>query len=134
MSEYNSYFKIKIGTERNFGLVFAVFFMLISVYSFWYEKNFHLWTIILSCIFAFFALIFPKALSLPNRIWFRFGLLIGSIVSPITMAIIFFFTITPTGILMRIFGKDILNQKNNKKLQSGWIKKAKTKSLMKNQF
>ncbi len=129
-----SHYKIKAGTERNFGLVFAVVFLIISLYPLWFEKNIHLWACIIAFIFLFFAIFLPKALFLPNRLWLKLGLFLGNIISPIIMAMIFFLAVTPTGMVMRLLGKDILNQKMKKTNNSYWINKTKTVSLMKNQF
>ena len=134
MFENISHYKIKAGTERNFGLVFAAVFVIISLYPLWFGKNMHLWACIIAFIFFFFAIFLPKALILPNRLWFKLGSFLGAIFSPIVMGMIFFLTVIPTGMIMRLLGKDILNQKNDKTIKSYWIKKAKTVSSMKNQF
>ena len=134
MFENISHHKIKTGTDRNFGLVFAAVFVIISLYPLWFEKNMHLWACIIAFIFFFLAIFLPKALILPNKLWFKLGLFLGAIVSPVIMGLIFFLTVTPTGMIMRLLGKDILNQKINKSVKSYWIKKAKTVSSMKNQF
>ena len=134
MFENISHHKIKAGTERNFGLVFAAVFLIISLYPLWFGKNIHLWACIIAFIFFFFAIFLPKALILPNKLWFKLGSFLGAIVSPIIMGMIFFLTVTPTGVIMRLFGKDILNQKMKKTIKSNWIKRKKTVSSMKNQF
>ena len=134
MLEDISYYKIKAGTERNFGLVFATVFLIISLYPLWFGKNIHLWACIIAFIFFFFAIFLPKVLILPNKLWFKLGSFLGAIVSPIIMGVIFFFTVTPTGIIMRLFDKGFLNQKIDKTIKSYWTKKIKTVSLMKNQF
>ena len=129
-----SNYKIKIGTERNFGLVFAAVFLIISLYPLWFGKNMHLWACIIAFIFFFFAIFLPKALIVPNKLWFKFGILLGAIVSPIIMGIIFFLVVTPTGIIMRLLGKDLLRQKINKSKKSYWIKNITFLNSMKNQF
>ena len=134
MFENISHYKIKSGTERNFGLVFAAVFVIISFYPLWFGKNMHLWACIIAFIFLFLAIFLPKVLILPNKLWFKLGSFLGAIVSPIIMGMIFFLTVTPTGIIMRLLGKDLLHQKLNKSKKSYWIKKIKTVSLMKNQF
>ncbi|PPR50020.1 MAG: hypothetical protein CFH15_00718 [Alphaproteobacteria bacterium MarineAlpha5_Bin5] len=134
MFENISHYKIKGGTERNFGLVFAAFFLIISLYPLWFEKNMHLWACIIAFIFFFFAIFLPKALIVPNNLWFKLGSFLGAIVSPIIMGMIFFLTVTPTGLIMRLLGKDILNQKMKKSVQSYWIKKKDSLTSMKNQF
>lgn len=134
MFENISHQKIKAGTERNFGLVFATVFAIIGLYPLWSGKNIHLWACIIAFIFLFLAIFLPKVLILPNKLWFKLGSFLGAIVSPIIMGMIFFLTVTPTGIIMRLLGKDLLRQKLNKSKKSYWIKKIKTVSLMKNQF
>ena len=135
MFEHNkSYFKIKGGTERSFGLVFAAVFTIIGFYPLWYNENIHLWACIIAFIFLFFGIFFPKILIVPNKLWFKLGLLLGAIVAPIVMGMIFFLTVTPIGIIMRLFGKDVINQKIKKNAKSYWIKRNKSVSSMKNQF
>ena len=134
MFENISHYKIKAGTERGFGLVFAAVFVIISLYPLWFGKNIHLWACIIAFIFFFFAVFLPKALIVPNKLWFKFGSFLGAIVSPIIMGMIFFLTVTPTGMIMRLLGKDILKQNIDKRIDSYWIKKIKTVSSMKNQF
>ena len=134
MSENISHHKIKAGTERNFGLVFAAVFLIISLYPLWFGKNMHLWACIIAFIFFFFAIFLPKVLIVPNKLWFKLGSFLGAIISPLIMGMIFFLTVTPTGVIMRLFGKDILNQKMKKSIKSHWINKIKTVSSMKNQF
>ena len=74
-----------------------------------------------------------KILSPLNKVWFKFGILLGKVISPVVMGLVFFLVVTPTGILMKIFRKDLLNLKfNNNK--SYWIDKRGPKSKMKNQF
>ena len=136
MSEFEnkSYFKIKVSTERNFGLVFATFFMIICLYPVLKDENIRLWALLISIILCCLGLFLPKTLIVPNKLWFKLGLLLGAIVAPIVMGIIFFLTVTPIGIIMRLFGKDIINQKIKKTAKSYWIKRKKTVSSMKDQF
>jgi hypothetical protein len=134
MFENISHHKIKAGSERNFGFVFAAVFLIIGLYPLWFGKNIHLWSCIIAFIFFFFAIFLPKVLIIPNKLWFKFGILLGAIVSPIIMGIIFFLTVTPTGIIMRLLGKDILYQKIIKSVKSYWVKRKKKFSSMKNQF
>ena len=125
--------EIKIGSNRSFGLVFFVVFLLISVYPLINNENLRYWSLIISLIFLVLGLINSKLLTPLNKIWFKFGIILGKIISPMIMGIIFFFVVTPIGILMRIFKKDLLNLKvNNDK--SYWIEKTEPKSKMKNQF
>ena len=134
MSENISHYKIKAGTERNFGFVFAAIFAIIGLFPLWYGENIRLWACIITLIFLFFGIFLPKVLILPNKLWFKLGSFLGAIVSPIIMGMIFFLTVTPTGMIMRLLGKDILNQKINKTIKSYWIKRKENLTSMKNQF
>ena len=125
--------KIKIGSNRSFGLVFFTVFLIISLYPLINDGNLRLWSLIISLIFLVLGIINSKILNPLNKIWFRFGILLGKIISPIIMGVIFFLVVTPIGLLMRLAGKDLLNIKPNEH-QSYWIEKKGPKSKMKNQF
>ncbi len=125
--------EIKIGTNRSFGIVFFIFFIIISIWPLKSGEPITYWALILSLIFLILGLINSKILTPLNKIWFKFGIFLGNIISPIIMGFIYFFVVTPIGFFMRIIGKDILNlKKNNNK--SYWIEKKKTQSNMKKQF
>ena len=124
---------IKIGSNRSFGLVFFVVFLLISIYPFLKDGNIRLWSLIISFIFLILGLLNSNLLSPLNKLWFKFGLLLGKIISPIIMGIIYFLIVTPIAIIMRLFKKDLLNLKF-KKNNNYWIDKSGPKSKMKNQF
>jgi len=134
MNENKSYYKVEGGTERNFGLVFAVVFLIISLYPILKGNEVRLWSLTICIIFFLLSIFLPKTLIQPNKLWFKFGIFLGGIVSPLVMAIIFFLTVTPTGIIMKLFGKDFLNTKNNKLKKTCWNKKINSISSMKNQF
>ena len=124
---------IKIGSNRSFGVVFFIVFLIIGLYPLINSNDIRIWSVLISLIFLFLGLINSKLLTPLNKIWFKFGILLGKIISPIIMGLVFFFVVTPTGILMRLFQKDLLNLKFNKK-KSYWIEKTGPKSKMKNQF
>ena len=124
---------IKISSNRSFGIVFFVVFLLIALYPLTYGGEIRIWSLIISIIFLILGLLNSKILAPLNKIWFKFGILLGKIVSPLIMGIIFFFVVTPTGFIMRLLGKDLLNLKYNKN-KSYWIEKNGPKSKMKNQF
>tara|TARA_Y100000816_G_scaffold259823_1_gene215648 strand:+ start:323 stop:706 length:384 start_codon:yes stop_codon:yes gene_type:complete len=125
--------KIKIGSNRSFGIVFFVVFLIIATYPLLNDGSIKIWSIIISFIFLILGLVNSKILTPLNKIWFKFGLLIGKIVSPFIMSLIFFLVVTPTGLFMRLLNKDLLNLKYNND-KSYWIKKSGPKSQMKNQF
>ena len=124
---------IKISSNKSFGVVFFIVFLLIYFYPLLKNENISIWALIISFVFLILALAKPKILSPLNKLWFKFGLLLGKIFSPMVMVIIFFAVITPIGLLMRLLGKDLLNLKYNRN-KSYWIKKIGPKSKMKNQF
>ena len=130
MSEYND---IKISSNRSFGVVFFIVFLLIALYPLLNNNEIRLWSLIISVLFLILGILNSKILSPLNKIWFKFGLLLGKIISPIIMGVIFFLVVTPIGFIMKLLGKDLINLKfNNKK--SYWIEKSGPKSKMKNQF
>jgi len=123
----------KINSNRSFGIVFFLVFMLIAFYPIVNQGELRVWSIFISLFFLILGIINSTILTPLNKLWFKFGLLLGKVVSPLIMGIIFFLLVTPTGLIMRIIGKDLLNLKfNNKK--SYWIEKTGPKSKMKNQF
>ena len=124
---------IKISSNRSFGIVFFVVFLLIALYPLTYGGEIRIWSLIISIIFLILGLLNSKILAPLNKIWFKFGILLGKIVSPLIMGIIFFLVVTPIGFIMRLLGKDLLNLKYNKN-KSYWIEKNGPKSKMKNQF
>ena len=126
--------KIKINSNRSFGIVFFFVFLIISLWPLINENPLRVWSIFVAIIFLILGLMNSKLLTPLNILWFKFGKLLGSIVSPIVMGIVFFIVVTPTGFIMRIFGKDLLNKKYNNKSKSYWINKEKYKSTMKQQF
>tara|TARA_Y100000816_G_scaffold225242_1_gene170204 strand:- start:794 stop:1177 length:384 start_codon:yes stop_codon:yes gene_type:complete len=124
---------IKIGSNRNFGIVFSIVFLLIAIYPLINNDELRIWSLIIAIIFFILGLINSKVLTPLNKLWSKFGLLLGRIVSPVIMGIIFFLVVTPIALIMRIIGKDLLNLKFNKD-KSYWIEKTGPKSKMKNQF
>lgn len=134
MSEITSNIKTEIPSEKSFGIVFAIIFLFISSYSVIFGKSYHNWAIIFSVLFLLFAFFIPRFLSLPNRLWFKFGIFLGSIIAPIVMVLVYFLTIFPTGLIMRLLGKDLLNQKFDNNTNSYWIERKDVMETMKNQY
>ena len=124
---------IKIGSNRSFGIVFFVVFLLIGFWPILSGNELRIWSILISLIFLILGILNSKVLTPLNKAWFRFGVFLGNFVSPIIMGIIFFLVVTPIGLLMKLLGKDLINlKKNNEKTY--WIRRNKIKSSMKNQF
>ena len=126
--------KIKIGSNRNFGLVFFFVFLIVGLWPLLNEGSFRIWSIIIAIIFLILGLTNSKLLTPLNILWFKFGMFLGSIVSPFVMGIVFFLVITPTGFIMKMMNRDLLNNKYDNKKKSYWINRIKTKSSMKQQF
>ena len=107
---------IKISSNRSFGIVFFIVFLLIALYPLTYSEEIKVWSATISLIFLVLGLFNSKILTPLNKLWFKFGILLGKIVSPVIMAVIFFLVVTPIGLFMRMIGKDLLNLKFNKNI------------------
>ena len=125
--------EVKISSNRSFGIVFFIVFLLIGTYPLLNNDHVRIWSLIISIVFLILGLLNSKILFPLNKIWFKFGILLGKVISPLIMGLIFFVVVTPIGLLMRLFNKDLLNLKFNKS-KSYWIEKSEPKSKMKNQF
>ncbi len=124
---------IKIGSNKSFGIVFFVVFLIIGLWPILNGNEIKIWSIIISLIFLILGINNSKILTPLNKLWFRFGIFLGNFIAPIIMGIIFFFVVTPTGLIMRLLRKDLIKlKKNNDK--SYWIEKKNIKSSMRNQF
>ena len=134
MSEISSHVSTEQSSEKSFGVVFSIVFLIVSLYPLINFESIHIWALVVSIIFFLLAFLAPKILVLPNKLWFKFGLLIGSIVAPIVMAFVYFVTVLPTGLIMRLLGKDLLKQKLDKNAKSYWIERKEPMGSMKNQF
>ena len=126
--------KINKSSNRSFGIVFFVVFLLIGFYPLLNQEELKSWALITSFIFLILGMMKSKILTPFNKIWFKFGIFLGKIISPLIMGLIFFLVVTPTGIFMRILGKDLLNLKFKRDKKSYWLENTDPKSKMKNQF
>ena len=124
---------IKISSNRGFGIVFFIVFLLIAFYPLINQGEIRTWSVLISLLFLILGIINSKILTPLNKAWFKFGIYLGKIISTIVMGIIFFLVVTPIAFLMRMLKKDLINLKFNKN-SSYWIKKTDLKSTMKNQF
>ena len=122
-----------MSSNRSFGIVFFVVFLLVALYPLFNNEDIRIWSLLVSSVFLIFGLKNSQILTPLNKLWFKFGLLLGKIISPLVMALIFFVVVTPIGLVMRILRKDLLKLKYNKN-KSYWIEKKGPKSKMKNQF
>ena len=124
---------VNISSNRSFGIVFFVVFLIIALHPLIHGGEIRIWSVIISLIFLILGLLNSKILTPLNKLWFKFGIFLGKIISPLIMGMIFFLVVTPIGLIMRLLGKDLLNLKYNNN-KSYWVEKNGPKSKMKNQF
>ena len=134
MADSQNFSKVERGTEKSFGVVFAIVFLLFALYPLTKSANINLWAVLVSIFFLFIAFYKPSVLTALNILWNKLGLSLGRITSPVFMFLIYFITVIPTGLIMKMFGKDLLSQKFNKNSNSYWVKRTKKIGSMKNQF
>ena len=125
--------KNKINSDKSFGLVFVVVFLIIALWPLLNGNEIRIWSICISLIFLFLTIIKSTILTPLNKIWNKFGLLLGTIISPLIMAAVFFLVVTPTAYIMRLRRKDLLNKLYSNK-PSYWIKRDRNITSMKKQF
>lgn len=134
MSELERNVHVKIGSEKGFGVVFAIVFSLIGLYPLVVGDGVRLWALIAALLFVLLAYLAPKALSVPNKIWFKFGMALGNIVSPIVMAVVYFIAVMPIGLIFKLMKKDLLQERLYKNAKSYWIERSQPVGPMKKQF
>jgi hypothetical protein len=134
MIEHTSNTKINSSSPKSFGIVFSIVFLVVALFPLINSEGVSIWALIVSVTFLLLAFIAPNILRFPNKIWYKFGILLGSIIAPIIMALVYFITVLPTGIIMRLLGKDLLKQKLDKNADSYWIERNDPIGSMKNQF
>ena len=119
--------------NKSFGILFFIVFLLIAIWPVLESESIRVWSLAISIIFLVLGIINSKILSPLKKGWIKLGEILGKVVAPVVMGFIYFVVITPIGVLMRLFGKDLLNIKFNKN-KSYWIKRAKDINTMKRQF
>ena len=134
MSEHKQNIQVERGSEKSFGLVFSVVFLLVGLYPLVNNKDILLWPLITALIFFMLAYMAPKVLTVPNKLWFKLGLALGAVVAPVVMALVYFTTVVPIGLIMRLMGNDMLRQKLDKNIKSYWIVRDQPMGSMKYQF
>ena len=125
---------IKISSNRNFGLVFFFIFLVVSIWPLTHNESPRIWSAIISLAFLILVLTRSILLTPLNRLWTKFGIILGYIIAPIVMGVVFFLVITPIGLVMKIIGKDLLSIKYDKKKETYWVKRDRPTSTMKQQF
>tara|TARA_Y100000590_G_C15417672_1_gene900122 strand:- start:50 stop:448 length:399 start_codon:yes stop_codon:yes gene_type:complete len=125
---------VKISSNRSFGITFFVVFLAVFLWQLLKNEELIVWLLIIAFVFLALGLINSKLLTPLNKGWNKFGILLGNFIAPIVMAIIFFAVVTPTGLILRLMGKDLLRLKKNKDKKTYWIQKNDYKTSMKKQF
>ena len=125
---------VKISSNRSFGLLFFIVFLAISLWPLKSQEDLRLWAFILALIFFVLGILNSKFLTPLNKLWMKFGIFLGSIVSPFVMGVVFFMVVTPVGLIMRFLGKDLLRIKKSKFVSTYWISREKQNNTMKRQF
>ena len=126
--------KIKISSNRNFGLVFFAVFLIVGIWPLTSGESIRIWSTTISVIFLILGLLNSKLLTPLNKLWSKLGIILGIIISPIAMGVVFFLVVTPIGLVMRILGKDLINIRYNKKIKTYWIDRDENMGSMKRQF
>jgi len=125
---------MKKSSEKSFGILFGFIFLIISFWPLLSSNNIHIWALIIGFIFFIIAFLNPIILGPLSKIWIKFGEILGKIISPAVMALVYFFILTPVSLVVRAFGKDLLRLKFSKKKMTYWIKREKKINTMKKQF
>ena len=125
---------VKISSNRSFGLLFFIVFLAISLWPLKSQEDLRLWALILALIFFVLGILNSKFLTPFNKLWIKFGIFLGTIISPVVMGVVFFMVVTPVGLIMRFLGKDLLRVNKNKNASTYWINREKQKTTMKKQF
>ncbi len=127
--------KLKRISKKNnitFGILFFVFFLIIGLYPLKSDGAIRIWSVLFSLVFLIITIIRPNLFTLLNKLWIKFGILLGRIISPIVMGLVFFFVVTPIGVLVRILKKDVMGLKRG--ASSYWINREDKLQSMKKQF
>ena len=121
-------------SNRSFGLLFFIVFFILGLWPLKNGDNLNFYFIIVSSIFLVLGLINSKLLTSLNKLWIKFGEILGIIIAPIVMALVYFVILTPVSLIVRLFGKDLLGLKFLKEKETYWIKRKKNLGSMKKQF
>jgi hypothetical protein len=134
MFDLKEYQKLELPSERNFGLILSILFLAIGFYPLINGTDLLLWPLLIGLALLILAFFSPSILVIPNYVWFKFGLMIGAIVSPIILIFVYFTTVLPTGVLIKLMNKDLLRLKLDKTAKSYWIERIEQNSSMRDQF
>ena len=127
--------QIKAGSDRGFALTFAIVFLIVAAWPLTSDGGtIRLWAVVTAIALLLLAIVAPNSVRFLNRGWFAFGIFLGKIFTPIFTLTVFFLVVTPTGLIMRVFGKDLLCKKIDKSAKTYWIDRGPKSGSMKNQF
>jgi carbon starvation protein CstA len=115
--------KNKKNSNKSFGVLFFIVFLIVGLYPYFQNENIRTWSIILSIIFLILGIFNSKFLSPLKSAWLKLGEMLGKFIAPIVMLLVYFVFITPIGLILKIFNKDVINYKIKKNLKSYWIKR-----------
>ena len=124
----------KKSSNRSFGILFFLVFLGFGLWPLTKEMSPNIYLIIISVIFLFLGLLNSKLLSPLNNLWIKFGEILGKVIAPIVMAVVYFLILTPISLLVRLFGKDLIGMKFSNNIKSYWIKRKKNLGTMDKQF
>ena len=124
--------KIKSKDNITFGILFFIFFLIIGLYPLKSDEAIKVWSVVLALVLLIITIVKPNLFTFLNKLWIKFGILLGKIISPIVMGLVFFFVVTPIGILVRVLKKDVMGLKRG--ASSYWINREDKVQTMKKQF
>ena len=114
---------VKGSSNRAFGVVFTAVFLIVALWPLLSGQSPRIWALAVSGLVLLITVAVPGLLTVPNRLWMKFGLLLHRIISPVVLAILFYVVVTPMGLIMRAFGKDPLRLKREVSDPSYWIRR-----------
>jgi predicted membrane metal-binding protein len=134
MSEQTEHTEVKIGSDRNFGFFFAAVFLIVGLWPLMDSGLVRWWSLGLAAALVFLIMFWTAPIRPLNVAWFKFGLLLGRVIAPVVMAVLFILVVFPTGLIMRALGKDLLRKKMDRNTPSYWITREEPVRSMKDQF
>lgn len=134
MSEFDSHISVEEGSEKGFGIVFAIIFLLIGLYPLLEGNEVRMWSLVMATVLSALAYVAPKMLSVPNKLWFRIATAMGTVLAPLVMAFIYIISVVPIGLIMRLAGKDLLRKKLDRNATTYWILRTEPLRSMRDQF
>ena len=134
MNEMKNNFSINKSSEKNFGITFGIIFFIIALFPLYQNQNINYLFLIISFFIFFISFFFANLLVVPNKYWFKFGMILGHVMSQIVMIFIYISIFLPIGFIFKILRKDLINSKVNKSLKTYWIDRNTKNNSMDNQF